>query len=60
MENITEKLVDIEEAAQWFGVSPMTIRRWVADGMPSVRPSPKVLRFELSACTEWARNRCAV
>lgn len=51
------QIVDTEQLAELFGVSPATVRRWIDSGMPVLRPSPGVLRFDVQACVEWSWNR---
>lgn len=41
--------VSLNEAADYVGVSPRTIRRWIAQQhLPAYRPSPRALRLKLS------------
>lgn len=49
----------IEQIAARFEVSEATVRRWVGDGMPCLRPSERTMRFILSDCIDWMRTRGA-
>ena len=53
------KPLDIEEMAALFSVSRRTVRNWMDAGMPVMRPSPGVLRFDAQACIDWARTQDA-
>ena len=53
------KPMDVEQLADWFQVSIPTVHRWLRDGAPCLRPSPGVVRFDISAVTEWAKSRPA-
>lgn len=45
------------EVAKHFKVAPRTITRWMARGMPFVRPYENgSLRFNLAECESWARR----
>ena len=50
-----ETPVDITEFAALFSVHPRTVSRWIAAGMPTLRPSPGVLRFDVAECKNWMR-----
>lgn len=52
---MSEKPLDINELADWFGVSVPTVKRWVRDGVPCLRPSPGIVRFDLAEVLEWAK-----
>lgn len=56
---MSEKPMDVEQLADWFQVSIPTVHRWLRDGAPCLRPSPGVVRFDLVAVTEWAKDRPA-
>lgn len=49
-------LVDIHAIAQFFGVSVVTVRRMVGEGMP-VEWVASAMRFDVDACREWNRER---
>lgn len=51
-----EKPMDMEQLADWFGVSVPTVRNWLRDGVPCLRPSPGVVRFNLSEVVEWSKK----
>ena len=54
--NMRPRLLTRQQAAQALGISPSTLQKLQADGLPSVRigESP---RFELDRCLEWLRDR---
>ncbi|MCH8806648.1 MAG: MerR family DNA-binding transcriptional regulator [Planctomycetes bacterium] len=44
-----EQLVNANVVADYFGVTVDTVRRWTRLGaIPSLRPSPKVIRYMIS------------
>ena len=51
------KPLEIDEVAALFSVSRRTVRNWMAAGMPVLKPSPGVLRFDAQACIDWARTQ---
>lgn len=51
-----EKLLDTKALAEAFQVSVPTVKRWIADGVPCMRPSPGVVRFRMSEVVEWAQK----
>lgn len=53
---MSDKPLDMNELADWFGVSVPTVKRWVRDGVPCLRPSPGVVRFDLAEVIEWAKT----
>jgi phage terminase Nu1 subunit (DNA packaging protein) len=53
---MSSELMDRKELAAWFKVSLPTIDRWIREGVPCMKPSPGVVRFELSEVVEWAKN----
>jgi len=53
---VSEKPLDMNELADWFGVSIPTVKRWVRDGAPCLRPSPGVVRFDLTEVIEWCKS----
>lgn len=50
------KPMDIAELAAHFSVSKRTVRNWMEAGMPVLRPSPKVLRFDAAQVLDWMKN----
>lgn len=43
-----KNLGSIEEGAEYVGVSPITVRRWIAAGrITGYRAGPKILRIDL-------------
>jgi phage terminase Nu1 subunit (DNA packaging protein) len=56
-----ERYVDARELAELMGVSPSTIKRWVAAGMPSETwGMNRTRRFLPSQAMTWARNRTTI
>lgn len=54
---VAELLTALQLAAR-LHVSPRTVRDWARRGVvPSVRPSPKIVRFEWEAVLEVIRSR---
>lgn len=63
------RYIDKNALARAFGVSPRTVCRWVADGMPALRlptrlaknPNAGTLRFRLADVERWieAQNEVA-
>ena len=54
---MNDKLIDRNELAEYFGVSVATIDRWIRDGVPTIKPSPGIVRFDLSEVVAWAKSR---
>ena len=53
-----ERYVDARELAELMGVSATTIKRWVAEGMPSETwGMSRTRRFLPSLAIAWAQNR---
>ena len=52
-----ERYVDTRELADLMGVSPTTVKRWVAAGVPSETWGMRTRRFRLSEVIEWAHDR---
>lgn len=52
---MNEKPMDVKQLADWFQVSIPTVNRWVRDGVPCLKPSPGVVRFNLIEVIEWAK-----
>ena len=54
-----QKLIDAATLAEHFGVHKNTIYNWVEAGMPVIRPSAGLRRFDLAACIQWMAERAA-
>lgn len=54
MEN---KLLTVKELAEYYNVTPLTIYRWKANGMPheKIGTSGRSLRFELDKVRAWMK-----
>ena len=51
-------IVKTEELARQLGVTPETVRRWARRGLiPSMRVSPKVIRFDVDEVARVLRDR---
>ena len=51
-------IVKTDELARQLGVTPETVRRWARRGLiPSMRVSPKVIRFDVDEVTRVLRDR---
>ena len=49
-----DNYISIDEAAEYLGVKPATIRIWIkTKGMPSHRVGGKLLKFKKSEIDEW-------
>ena len=53
---MSDKFLDTEQLAERFQVSVPTVQRWIRDGVPCLRPSPGVLRFDLAYVIDWAKS----
>ncbi len=56
-ENISEKWVNIEEAAEYLGVKPVTIRDWIRRGKEI--PAHKIgkqWKFKFSELDDWVKS----
>lgn len=52
-----EEIVTANELAEKLHVKPETVRIWARQGIiPSLRPTPKVLRFEIQSVLEAIKN----
>ncbi|MCC6681900.1 MAG: hypothetical protein IT445_13455 [Phycisphaeraceae bacterium] len=45
------------EAAIWLGLSERTLHALIADGLPTLRPTPGVVLVDLPKAVEWLRER---
>ena len=53
-----KKLLTVKEVAEYLGCSPKTIRNWVlANDIPTVRPQPGMVRFDIEATDQWLSER---
>jgi phage terminase Nu1 subunit (DNA packaging protein) len=49
-----EPWVTKQQLARHFDVSPKTVERWTADGMPCLRPAGRrTIRYRISECENW-------
>ena len=57
-ERIEEKWINIDEAAEYFGVKPATIRDWIrkGKGIPAQKIG-KSWKFKYSELNEWANKQ---
>lgn len=50
-------ILTVDELAQFLRVQPDTIRSWARKGLiPSLRPNPRILRFEVRAVVKALRK----
>lgn len=52
---MTNRMLDRQELADHFRVSVATVDRWIRDGVPCMKPSTRVVRFDLAEVLEWAK-----
>ena len=52
-----ERLLTIDDIAEFLQVNPMTIYAWVRDGKIPAFKIGKVLRFKKSEIDEWLKNK---
>lgn len=50
------EILNRQELADHFKVSLPTVDRWIRDGVPCMKPSPGVVRFDLSEVVAWAKS----
>lgn len=50
-------LMTADQLAREIGVSPRTVRRLRAEGMPVVQVTPETTRYVLADAIEWLRER---
>lgn len=57
-ERIEEKWININEAAEYFGVKPATIRDWIrkGKGIPAQKIG-KAWKFKYSELADWAKKQ---
>ncbi len=52
-----EKYINIDEAAEYLGVKPSTIRSWIkTKNMPAHRVGGKLLKFKRSEIDKWVQS----
>ena len=58
MDNVEEKWINIDEAAEYFGVKPETIRDWIRRGknIPAQKIG-KAWKFKYSELDAWAKSQ---
>jgi excisionase family DNA binding protein len=55
---VWDRLVRIDEAAEYLGVSRRTLYNWVQAGrVPVVRLSPRAIRFDRRVLEKWIQER---
>lgn len=52
-----ERLLTREELADRWSVSPDTVDRMRADGLPEIRWGRRMVRFRYSDCVRWLEGR---
>lgn len=52
----TARLIDSVELADWLGVSPRQVRRWVEAGTIPVTRLDRRIRFDVVAIEKWLRR----
>ena len=58
--NIQERWINVDEAADYFGVKPATIRDWIKkkNGIPAVKIG-RSWKFKYSELDDWAKSGAA-
>lgn len=51
------RLLDANELAQKLGVHPATVFRLRKEGLPYIKVSPKVVRYDLEDVVAWMKAR---
>lgn len=57
-DNFNDKWISIEEAAEYLGIKPVTLRRWIRnkkDGIPANKIG-KQWKFKVSELDEWVKS----
>ena len=57
-DNINDKWISIEEAAEYLGIKPVTLRGWIRkkkDGIPANKIG-KQWKFKISELDEWVKS----
>lgn len=52
----TARLIDSAELADWLGVSPRQVRRWVETGTIPVTRLDRRIRFDVVAIEKWIKR----
>lgn len=52
----TARLIDSAELADWLGVSPRQVRRWVETGTIPVTRLDRRIRFDVVAIEKWLKR----
>lgn len=57
MENINEKWIGLEEAAEHLGIKPVTLRDWIRKntGIPAHKIG-KLWKFKMSELDDWVKS----
>jgi excisionase family DNA binding protein len=53
----TAAYMTLAEYAKHLRVSPRTLRRLIGEGLPVVRPRPRLVRIQVAAASEWMASR---
>jgi len=51
-----DKTISTVKVQQMFGISEITVRRWVKQGMPVKRIAPRLHRYDADAVMAWAKE----
>jgi phage terminase Nu1 subunit (DNA packaging protein) len=51
-----DKTISTVKVQQMFGISEITVRRWVKQGMPVLRIAPRLHRYYADAVMAWAKE----
>ena len=51
------KYITAKQLADILGVHRNTLINWCREGMPALRISRKIIRYDLAAVIKWARER---
>lgn len=55
----TARLIDSVELADWLGVSPRQVRKWVDTGTIPVTRLDRRVRFDVVAIEKWLKRQTA-
>ena len=56
MSNEQERWIDVEEAAQYLGVNPNTVRSWVKNKDMPAQKIGRRWKFKVSEIDEWVKS----